>query len=270
MLFLFTALALFASTRPAAAQGTTAFTYQGQLRDGGTNANGTYTMTFKLYDDASGGNQIGGDITTSATLVNGLFTVNLDFGADAFNGSARWLDITVLDENLAPRVQVLPSPYALYSVSAQSAANLSGGTWNAAAGNFAGHSNVFGIFNNGSVMLGMSTNGSMINGNFEVTGNLNVDGGLSPGSLNFNNGGSISGNGQGGFNFNGLVENLSANNLSAGTMTANNLNLSSDLSANDLSVNNNVSANNLNITGGTFSWALIPIGASSTATAPVV
>ena len=57
------------------AQGTTAFTYQGQLRDGGTNANGTYAMTFKLYDAISGGGQIGSTISNSATLANGLFSV---------------------------------------------------------------------------------------------------------------------------------------------------------------------------------------------------
>ena len=192
------ALALLAGARTADAQGTTAFTYQGQLRDGGTNANGTFTMTFRLFDAAGGGSQIGSDVTTSATLMHGLFTVNLDFGVNAFNGSARWLDITVQDETLAPRVQVLPSPYSLYSVSANSAANLSGGTWNAAAGNYEGRTNVFGIFNNGSVMLGMSSDGSMINGNFEVTGDLNVDGELSPSSLSLKNGGSISGDDQGG------------------------------------------------------------------------
>jgi hypothetical protein len=114
----------------ARAQGTTAFTYQGQLRDGGTNANGTYTMIFALYDSASGGNQIGSAITTSPTLANGLFTVNLDFGAGAFDGSARWLDITVQsgsdNEELTPRVQVLPAPYAIFANVAGTASNLDG------------------------------------------------------------------------------------------------------------------------------------------------
>src|SRR5438552_17135394 len=75
------------------AQGTTAFTYQGQLRDGGTNASGTYTMIFKLYDAVTNGIQIGSAVTNSPTLANGLFTLNLDFGAGAFNGAARWLEI---------------------------------------------------------------------------------------------------------------------------------------------------------------------------------
>jgi hypothetical protein len=117
---LFLMLALLVGINPAAAQGTTAFTYQGQLRDGGTNANGVYKMIFKLYDALIIGNQIGSAITNSPTLANGLFSVNLDFGASAFDGNARWLDITIqagtnAPETLTPRVQVMPSPYALYA-----------------------------------------------------------------------------------------------------------------------------------------------------------
>ena len=77
------------------AQGTTAFTYQGQLSDGGTNANGAYTMIFKLYDAVTDGNLVGVPITNHPTLANGLFSINLDFGTGAFAGGARWLDITV-------------------------------------------------------------------------------------------------------------------------------------------------------------------------------
>jgi predicted outer membrane lipoprotein len=120
-------LACAFSVSQSLAQQTTAFTYQGQLRDGGTNANGTYMMIFKLYDTASSGNQIGSAITDSPTLANGLFSVNLDFGAGAFNGSARWLDITVTNgpdtQTLTPRVQVLPSPYALYAAVAATVTN---------------------------------------------------------------------------------------------------------------------------------------------------
>ena len=120
-------LALFAGAHRADAQGTTAFTYQGQLRDGGTNAYGAYTMIFKLYDASTNGNQVGVAITNSPTLFNGLFSVNLDFGAGAFNGNARWLDITVTNgpttQTLWPRVQVLPSPYALFAAVAGTVTN---------------------------------------------------------------------------------------------------------------------------------------------------
>ena len=116
------ALGVLLNFSQAFAQQTTAFTYQGQLRDGGTNANGTYTMIFKLFDAVTNGNQISSAITNTPTLANGLFTVNLDFGAAAFNGSARWLDITITNggvtQILSPRVQVMPTPYALYATTA--------------------------------------------------------------------------------------------------------------------------------------------------------
>jgi hypothetical protein len=124
---LFFALALFIGIHQAAAQGTTAFVYQGQLRDNGTNVNGTYTMIFALYDAVTNGDLIAGPITNNTTLANGLFTVNLDFGAGAFNGSARYLDIAITNgvttQELSPREQVLPVPYAIM---ANSASNLLG------------------------------------------------------------------------------------------------------------------------------------------------
>ena len=117
-------LLLVTGIHQAAAQGTTAFTYQGQLHDNGTNANGTYTMIFALYDSVNGGNQIGSPITNTPTLVNGLFTVNLDFSGSAFTNTPRWLDITISNgvaQTLSPRVQVLPTPYAIYATTAGTA-----------------------------------------------------------------------------------------------------------------------------------------------------
>jgi len=125
--YFFIALALFSGIHQSAAQGTTAFTYQGQLRDNGTNANGTYMMIFKLYDAVSAGNQVGSAVTNTPALVNGLFTVNLDFGAGAFNGTARYLDITVTNagvtQTLTPRVQVMADPYAQFAAVAATVTN---------------------------------------------------------------------------------------------------------------------------------------------------
>jgi hypothetical protein len=123
----FAVLALLLQPHYAVAQQTTAFTYQGQLRDGGTNAGGTYGMAFKLFDAVANGNQVGSTLTNSVVLVNGLFSVNLDFG-NVFDGGGRWLDITVqavngAPETLVPRVHVLPSPYALFATKAASLAN---------------------------------------------------------------------------------------------------------------------------------------------------
>ncbi|HTV38936.1 MAG TPA: hypothetical protein VMF08_00060 [Candidatus Sulfotelmatobacter sp.] len=112
------------------AQGATAFTYQGQLRNSGTNVTGTSGLIFALYNSSVGGSEIGAPITNNVAVTNGLFTVNLDFGAGAFSGSACWLDITVsnlpVNQELSPREQILPTPYAIFAASAASASNFTG------------------------------------------------------------------------------------------------------------------------------------------------
>ena len=204
-------LALGVRLTPVLAQESTAFTYQGQLHDGSTNANGTYTMIFALYSAPTGGNQIGGSSTNQLTLVNGLFTVDLDFG-NAFDGHARWLDITVtnggITQTLTPRVQLLPAPYAQFANAAGSAANIANGSWSATAGNFLGYSNVFGISANNALVLGLSTNGVLVNGDLQANGF----------SLGQNE--SITDDGNGGFS-------LSAGNNNANLMI-NNLTLNGD------------------------------------------
>jgi trimeric autotransporter adhesin len=100
----------------------TAFTYQGHLRQSGTAVSGACDFQFGLYDAVSGGAQIGTTQTKSNVAVSGgLFTVaDLDFGAGAFNGLARWLAIGVRCPAgsgsytpLTPRQALTPAPYAL-------------------------------------------------------------------------------------------------------------------------------------------------------------
>lgn len=99
----------------------TAFTYQGQIRRDGNPINGTCDFQFSLWDAASGGTQIGATETKAAVNVsNGLFTVLLDFGGAAFNGEARWLEVSVRSPagngsytTLSPRQALTPAPYAL-------------------------------------------------------------------------------------------------------------------------------------------------------------
>lgn len=171
---LFIVLALLAGVHRSTAQGTMAFTYQGQLHDSGTNANGTYTMVFKLYDSLSGGNQIGSGITNSPSLVNGLFSVNLDFGAGVFNSGARWLDITVSNgvvQTLSPRVQLLPAPYALYSSTAATASNALFSASSGSAVSLTG--------TNGASVVANTNNGLTVNGGLNVGGALAVSNGQS-------------------------------------------------------------------------------------------
>lgn len=101
------------------AQGTT-FTYQGRLNIAGVAANGSYDLRFTLHDTLLDGGTLGGAITNLATPVtDGLFTVNLDFGAGVFSGPNRWLEIGARTNGggtftpLVPRQRLTATPYSV-------------------------------------------------------------------------------------------------------------------------------------------------------------
>jgi len=99
----------------------TAFTYQGRLVHDGQPANGIYDVNVTLMDSASGGTQIGqSSVHNDVQVVDGLFTLTLDFGTGVFSGDARWLQVFVRPGDtiqfytaLAPRQQITPAPHAL-------------------------------------------------------------------------------------------------------------------------------------------------------------
>ncbi|UCC31663.1 MAG: hypothetical protein JSU86_05165 [Phycisphaerales bacterium] len=84
----------------------TAFTYQGQLKQGGVPVDGQADFMFRLCDAKTGGAVIDNVGFSFVGVVDRLFTVELDFGASAFDGSARWLEIEVeiLDRQFRNRV----------------------------------------------------------------------------------------------------------------------------------------------------------------------
>jgi hypothetical protein len=104
----------------------TSFTYQGRLTDAGSPANGVYDLRFILYDAETAGAAVGSTQSKEDVAVtNGLFSVDLDFGAAAFNGDARWVEIAVRPGSssgthtvLSPRQPVSPTPYALFAKAA--------------------------------------------------------------------------------------------------------------------------------------------------------
>ncbi len=108
-------------TALAATPAGSAFTYQGRLADGGAPATGLYDLHFSLFDSNSTGTMIGSVLqSTALPVTNGLFTISLDFGPNAFNGDARWLQITVRTNGstspftlLVPRQALMPAPYAI-------------------------------------------------------------------------------------------------------------------------------------------------------------
>ena len=92
------------------------FTYQGRLKEAGQPFNGSADVTFRLFDAEVGGAQIGVDVALIAlVIVDGLLTLDLDFGPDVFMGADRWIEIQVNTTVLAPRQPVTPAPYALFA-----------------------------------------------------------------------------------------------------------------------------------------------------------
>ena len=110
---------VIAGAAGASAPNTTAFTYQGQLKEAGAVVNGTYDFEFRLSDSAVLGIQLAAAQTAAdVVVVDGVFTVNLDFG-NQWNGDARWLDIRVRPgvevgayTVLSPRQKLNAAPYA--------------------------------------------------------------------------------------------------------------------------------------------------------------
>lgn len=118
-------LGLALAAPPLAAQVTSAFTYQGELRTGGNPADANFDMEFRLFDAESGGAQIGPLVArTNVPVSRGLFNVQLDFGAAQFAGDRQWLEVRIKPagagsyETLSPRSEVTATPYALGAVAA--------------------------------------------------------------------------------------------------------------------------------------------------------
>jgi len=111
----------------------TEFTYQGQLRADALPASGSYDLQFALFDAVTAGTQIGTTATSSGvTVTNGVFTVVLDFGSQAFSGDDRWLEVSVQPAGgsgyttLAPRQQLTATPYALALPNLRTEASMNG------------------------------------------------------------------------------------------------------------------------------------------------
>ena len=132
------------------------FTYQGRLVRNGQTVSEPCDFVFTLYNAEAGGNALGRHAVNGVPVTNGLFTVALNgasqFGADAFIGEARWLQIDVRCptesgniQALAPRQLLTPAPQALV---AREAAN--GSLWTPA-----GISDIF--YNAGNVAIGTDT-----------------------------------------------------------------------------------------------------------------
>ena len=99
----------------------TAFTYQGELKQQNAPATGTYDFQFDLYDAEVDSVALTNPIQLEDIDVqDGIFTVELDFGSEVFDGTQLWLEIAVregesvaLHTPLNPRQKLTSDPYSL-------------------------------------------------------------------------------------------------------------------------------------------------------------
>ncbi len=108
------------------------FTYQGRLIKNGQPVSDTCALSLSLWDSANGGGFLNSNTFNSTPISNGLFTVQLDYGATAFAGDARWIETAVRctgDANyitLSPRTKLTATPYAIYSLNSWALSGNSG------------------------------------------------------------------------------------------------------------------------------------------------
>ena len=178
----------------ALAQGN-AFSFQGRLNDGTIPANGSYDLQFRLYDAIAGGTQIGAVVARpNTTLINGVFSVALDFGAAAFNNpNSIFIEIAVRPNGnpnaytiLGPRQQLTVVPFAVRAANATNADNATrairaDGADNALNADFATTATTATTANNALSLGGVTASNyarlNVVNsGNFITTGGLLIDG----------------------------------------------------------------------------------------------
>ena len=102
--------------------------YQGVLADdAGNPLDTTVSMTFSIYDDFTDGTALWTEIHGSVTTLGGLFNVLLSIPSSYFDGSDRWLGLTVgADPEMTPRQRMASVAYAYRSGYAEDADMLDG------------------------------------------------------------------------------------------------------------------------------------------------
>jgi hypothetical protein len=123
--FIVLATALLSLTVAFAAPVSSTFSYSGRLEDNGAPANGRYDVLAALFDAEMSGAQVGDTVTNiSVVVTNGLLMTTFDFGPAVFDGSARWLELSVRTNGgsvfalLSPRQPMLAAPYAIRAANA--------------------------------------------------------------------------------------------------------------------------------------------------------
>ena len=94
--------------------------YNGKLKEYGEATNGTKAMRFVIYDQPSGGKQIGDIEETNVNISNGIFSCTLkpNISQEEWGTKNLYLEISIDGKVLSPREKLTSVPYSLHSTSA--------------------------------------------------------------------------------------------------------------------------------------------------------
>lgn len=88
------------------------FTYQGDLRGGGSPVQGAANLEFRLFTSETATSPLSFLSRPGTPVNNGPFTTTLDFGPVGVLNANTWLEIAVNGQTLSPRQQITPAPFA--------------------------------------------------------------------------------------------------------------------------------------------------------------
>jgi len=103
--------------------------YQGRVNQSGVPLDGTADFEFTVYDAATDGTAVDMAAVDNVAVTDGLFTVELSFRANTFDGQELWLQIAMRSpagdgafQTLDPRQHITPAPQAIHAHTTQIAA----------------------------------------------------------------------------------------------------------------------------------------------------
>jgi hypothetical protein len=85
--------------------------YEGYVEDLGTPLNGTYTVSFRIYDSVSGGNVVWSDLGNNVDFIDGYFVERLTTFSPTIFDDDLWLEVEVDGTNMG-RQRIHSVPYA--------------------------------------------------------------------------------------------------------------------------------------------------------------